>query len=53
VFLQDWAKQKVKSVQVLSPAFSADCLETFEELAIKIKNCFNMRVAEAMLIFLL
>ncbi|PWF32600.1 ferrochelatase, partial [Yersinia pestis] len=25
VLLEDWAKQGVKSVQVMSPAFSADC----------------------------
>lgn len=32
--LAEWGKQGV-SVQVLSPAFSADCLETLEELAIE------------------
>ncbi|QXA06836.1 ferrochelatase [Acinetobacter pittii] len=39
--LQDWAKQGVKSVQVLSPAFSADCLETLEELAIQNAELFQ------------
>jgi len=39
--LQDWAKQGVKSVQVLSPAFSADCLETLEELAIQNAELFK------------
>lgn len=38
--LMDWAKQGVKSVQVLSPAFSADCLETLEELAIQNAELF-------------
>lgn len=38
--LQDWAKQGVQSVQVLSPAFSADCLETLEELAIQNAELF-------------
>ncbi len=33
--LKDWAAQGVASVQVVSPAFSADCLETLEELAIQ------------------
>jgi ferrochelatase len=33
VLLQDWARQGVASVQVLCPAFSADCLETLEEIA--------------------
>lgn len=38
--LTDWAAQGVKSVQVLSPAFSADCLETLEELAVENKELF-------------
>ena len=41
VLLQDWAKQGVKSVQVMSPAFSADCLETLEELAIENAETFK------------
>ncbi|MFM6906891.1 MAG: ferrochelatase [Acinetobacter tjernbergiae] len=41
VVLQQWGEQKVKSVQVLSPAFSADCLETLEELAIQNKALFQ------------
>lgn len=38
--LQDWATQGVKSVQIMSPAFSADCLETLEELAIENAELF-------------
>ena len=38
--LQDWAEQGVKSVQIMSPAFSADCLETLEELAIQNSELF-------------
>ena len=38
--LKDWAGQGVKSVQVLSPAFSADCLETLEELAMQNADLF-------------
>ena len=30
--LKDWGAAGVKSVQVLSPGFSADCLETIEEI---------------------
>lgn len=41
VVLDDWGKQGVKSVQVVSPAFSADCLETLEELAIENKENFQ------------
>jgi ferrochelatase len=33
--IEEWGKQGVKSIQVMSPAFSADCLETLEELAWK------------------
>jgi ferrochelatase len=38
--LQDWAVQGIKSVQIMSPAFSADCLETLEELAIQNAELF-------------
>lgn len=38
--LQAWAEQGVESVQILSPAFSADCLETLEELAIQNAELF-------------
>lgn len=41
VVIEDWAKQGVKSMQVLSPAFSADCLETLEELAIQNAELFK------------
>jgi ferrochelatase len=40
VILDEWAKSGVKSVQILSPAFSADCLETLEELAIENRENF-------------
>ncbi|WOE41944.1 ferrochelatase [Acinetobacter chinensis] len=38
--LSEWAEQGVQSVQIMSPAFSADCLETLEELAIQNKELF-------------
>ncbi len=38
--LQHWGSEGVKHVQVLSPAFSADCLETLEELAVENKHLF-------------
>lgn len=41
VLLEEWAKQGVKSVQIMSPAFSADCLETLEELAIQNAELFK------------
>lgn len=40
VVLKDWSKAGVRSVQILSPAFSADCLETLEELAIENRETF-------------
>lgn len=39
--LSEWAAQGVKSVQVMSPAFSADCLETLEELAVENATLFQ------------
>ncbi|WP_040624927.1 ferrochelatase [Moraxella macacae] len=39
--LTDWGRQGVKSVHVISPAFSADCLETLEELAVENRDIFQ------------
>lgn len=39
--LKEWGEQGVKSVQIMSPAFSADCLETLEELAIENDETFK------------
>lgn len=41
VLLEQWGQAGVQSVQVLSPAFSADCLETLEELAVENKETFQ------------
>lgn len=41
VLLEAWGQQAVKSVQIMSPAFSADCLETLEELAIQNAETFQ------------
>ncbi len=38
--LRDWANQGVRRVQVLCPGFSADCLETLEEIAEQNKSQF-------------
>lgn len=47
VILPEWAKQGVKSVHVMSPAFSADCLETLEELAIQNAELFQEHGGES------
>ena len=39
--IEAWAKDGVKSIQVMSPAFSADCLETLEELALQNAEVFK------------
>lgn len=41
-----WAEAGVKSIQVMSPAFSADCLETLEELAIENAELFKSKGGE-------
>ena len=41
VVLKVWGEQGVQSVQVISPAFSADCLETLEELALQNAELFQ------------
>lgn len=38
--LQQLGMQGIASVQIISPAFSADCLETLEELAVENRNHF-------------
>lgn len=38
--LEEWGKSGIKSVQIMSPAFSADCLETLEELAVENRDNF-------------
>lgn len=38
--LTQWAKEGVKSVDIISPAFTADCLETLEELDIGYRELF-------------
>lgn len=39
--LEEWGKAGVQSVQVMSPAFSADCLETLEELELQNAELFK------------
>jgi ferrochelatase len=40
VLLSEWAQAGVRSVQIMSPSFSADCLETLEELAEENREVF-------------
>ena len=40
VVLKEWGQSGIKSIQIISPAFSADCLETLEELAIENRDVF-------------
>ena len=39
--LKKWVKEGVKSVDIVSPAFTADCLETLEELNINYRQVFS------------
>ena len=38
--LEEWGQQGVKSIQVISPGFSMDCLETLEEIAMEDRHIF-------------
>lgn len=38
--LRDWAREGIRRVQVICPGFSADCLETLEEIAEQNKEAF-------------
>lgn len=39
--LREWAKEGVKTVDVVCPSFSADCLETLEEIAVECAEIFR------------
>jgi protoporphyrin/coproporphyrin ferrochelatase len=41
VVLAQWGAEHVASVDVLSPAFAADCLETLEEIAVENRDIFQ------------
>lgn len=38
--LTQWARQGIKSVDVISPSFAVDCLETLEEINIQMRHVF-------------
>jgi ferrochelatase len=38
--LQEWGENAEEDIDVLCPAFSSDCLETLEEIAVENKNIF-------------
>jgi ferrochelatase len=38
--LREWARRGIADVQVICPGFSADCLETLEEIAIQNREQF-------------
>jgi ferrochelatase len=40
VTLKQWGQQGIGSVHVVAPGFSADCLETLEEIAVENRNLF-------------
>lgn len=46
--LETWASQGVKNVDVICPGFSADCLETLEEIAITNRELFTARGGETL-----
>lgn len=41
VTMQQWGEAKLASVDVICPAFAADCLETLEEIAIENREIFQ------------
>ena len=46
--LREWAAAGVRRVQVLCPGFSADCLETLEEIAMSGDELFRSCGGEAL-----
>jgi protoporphyrin/coproporphyrin ferrochelatase len=39
--LRDWGSEQLASVDVICPAFAADCLETLEEIAVENRHVFQ------------
>jgi ferrochelatase len=39
--LEQWGREKLNSVDVICPAFAADCLETLEEIAVENRDIFR------------
>lgn len=46
ILLKEWGQNGVKKVQVICPGFSADCLETLEEIAEENKEYFTQAGGE-------
>ena len=46
--LREWAESGVRHVHVVCPGFSADCLETLEEIAIRAATLFRSRGGESL-----
>lgn len=44
--LKQWGEEKLDSVAVICPAFSADCLETLEEIAVENRALYESRGGE-------
>jgi ferrochelatase len=41
VVLQQWGAERLQSVDIICPAFAADCLETLEEIAVENRHVFQ------------
>jgi ferrochelatase len=46
--LREWARSGVRNVDVLCPGFSADCLETLEEIAMRGADLFRASGGESL-----
>jgi ferrochelatase len=44
--LRDWARSGVRRIHVVCPGFSADCLETLEEVAVQYRELFRREGGE-------
>ena len=44
--LREWGQSGVRAVHVLCPGFSADCLETLEEIAVRAAEDFRAHGGE-------
>ena len=50
--IEKLAKDNIEHLQIVAPGFSADCLETIEELDVKIEKFLKSMVVKSLVIFL-
>ena len=48
--ISDWAKEGVKSIDVICPSFASDCLETLDEVGVEFRHMFRQAGGQELLL---